>query len=161
VEVHHGEDEDAGQFFGVEDSIGKSPGLASPHFACEDGPSLGLLGRTTDGGIDFKREVKTQMLLSLLVVVDGSDELLFGLWVEEEVYVFNRFRILAKTCSPGIGSTLPERSSARRRWAAWAHLRSILASGALRLRRIESATMARSSTGREATSSMISFIVTG
>jgi len=115
VEVHHGKDEDAIRFSRIEHAIGESRCQAPAHFAFEDGPSLRVFRSTPDRGIDLCRKLEAQILLSFLIVIDGGEELLFDLRVKGLVHFSNRFQTLAKTSSPGIGFTLPERNSARRR----------------------------------------------
>jgi len=50
--------------------------LAPSHFFFEDGPGFGMLGRTVNDRIDFRRELETWILLALLVVVNSLKELL-------------------------------------------------------------------------------------
>ena len=74
------------------------------------------------------------------------------------VHEAKRSQILLNTSSPGIALTLPERSSERRRLATVAHLRSMSNAGGFRLLRMESTTIALSSTGREIASAIKSFV---
>ena len=115
MEVHHGKNDNAIRFSRIEHAIGESRCQAPAHFAFEDGPSLRVFRSTPDRGIDLYRKLEAQILLSFLIVIDGGEELLFDLRVKGLVHFSNRFQTLAKTSSPGIGFTLPERNSARRR----------------------------------------------
>jgi len=74
------------------------------------------------------------------------------------VHEEKRSQILLNTSSPGIALTLPERSSERRRLATAAHLRSMSNAGGFRLLRMESTTIALSSTGSEIASAIKSFV---
>jgi len=76
---------------------------------------LRTLRGTADSGVDLSGKVKNQILLVILVPIDGPKEFLFGLQVKIVVHASNRFQTLAKTSSPGIGFTSPDRNSARRR----------------------------------------------
>jgi len=74
------------------------------------------------------------------------------------VHEAKRSQILLNTSSPEIALTLPEHSSERRRLATAAHLRSMSNAGGFRLLRMESTTIALSSTGREIASAIKSFV---
>ena len=74
------------------------------------------------------------------------------------VHKEKRSQILLNTSSPGIALTLPERNSERRRLATIAHLLSMSNAGGFRLLRMESTTIALSSTGREIASAIKSFV---
>jgi hypothetical protein len=83
VEVHHREDEDTVWLLRIEHAVGKSRRQTPAHFPFEDGPSLWVLYRTVDGGVDLYGKVKTQTLPAFLIVVDGFQELSFSFqWKE-------------------------------------------------------------------------------
>ena len=71
MKVHHGQDEDPLWLARIEDAVGEAPRLASSHFAFEDGPGVWQSRSTTDGGVDLDGKVEPQVLLAVLVVIDG------------------------------------------------------------------------------------------
>jgi len=105
VEVHHSKDKDAVCFFRIEYAKWESLGLASPYFPFEVRLGFRINCRKPDGGVNLHGKIETQILLTFLVVIDVIEELLFSLRVKGKSHASNRFHILAKTCSPGIGLT--------------------------------------------------------
>ena len=81
-----------------------------------------------------------------------------GLYVVLSWHRPKLFLILAKTWSPGTGLTRLDRSSASRRLATSIHSVSMFGFGMLKVRRSESITTIRSSTGSAAASWMMSFV---
>ena len=79
--------------------------------------------------------------------------------MEREIQVANCRLILAKTSSPGIALTRPERRSFSLDFATTAHFRSISRSGGFKVRNNESTMKVLSSTGKDSTSCMISMAV--
>ena len=97
--------------------------------------------------------------MRVLVVRDGVPELVFRLWMKSEIHVANCRPSLAKTSSPGIALTRPDRRSSNLDFATTAHFRSISRSGGFRVRNNESTMKVLSSTGKDSTSCMISMAV--
>jgi len=115
MEVHYGNNEYAICLFRIQHAVWKSFRLAPSYFPVNDGPGLGMLDGTTDSGVNLHGKVETQVSYACLVVIDGFEELSFCLRVKGVAHASNRFHTLAKTCSPGIGFTWPERSSSNLR----------------------------------------------
>jgi len=155
--MHHRKYEDTTLFHGIEDAVWEAPYKATTNTRLKLWPGIGKVNDVLNGVVYLNGEVLAETLLAAFVVLDGLLELDLGLRVEGVIHPAKRFRICAKTWSPGIAFTRPVRTSSRRRSALAIHCRSMSSSGELRLRSMESTTIALSSTGREITSAINSF----
>ncbi len=158
VKVHYGKYENPFRLFGVQNSIRKSSCHASPNILSQGHPGFGISNNSIDWWIYLNCEVVSQSLGAIFIVIDGLVELHFCLGVKWIFHGEKRFQILLNTSSPGTALTSPDRSSAIRRFAIAAHFLSMSESGGFRLLRMESTTIALSSTGSEIASSIKSFV---
>ena len=159
MEMHHGENEDDIFILGINNAIWKTPGLVTTDVTFKNSPSSWETENILDCGVYFNGEIVTETRLTLLILAYGVEKFSLSFRVKGILHLENRLSALSNTSSPGIGFTFPERSSWSRLFATSAHFSSIPLFGLLRLRRSESAISARSSTGRERTSSMIFLVV--
>jgi len=159
VHVHHREDENLVCFDTVEYAVRKTIGQTTADIVFKPRPHSGIVDDFLDRQVDLDGEILPETGFAALIVVYGLVEFGFSFLVKGETHFSKRSRILAKTCSPGTAFARLERSSARRRFATSAHFRSIFVSGALRLRRRESTTIALSSTGRHSASCIMSAVL--
>lgn len=97
MEMHDSEDENHIRFDAVEDAVGKAIYEAPTHVSFKNGPSGRIDEYVLDGGVDLDREIITEAILALLVIVDGLKELGLRLRVELEDHVPKRALTLANT----------------------------------------------------------------
>ncbi len=105
------------------------------------------------------RVIKAESKVAAFVILHCMKEFFISFWVKRKCHIANRCRILANTSSPGIGWTLPDRNSCRRRFATAAHFSSISESVGFRERSRESTIRVLSSTGSDSASCIISAVL--
>ncbi len=121
MQVHHGKYENITLFHEVEDTTREAPCKATTNTRPQLWLGTGKVDDVLNGVVYLNGELVAEIILAAFVVLDGLLELDLGLRVKGVVHPAKRFRICAKTWSPGIAFTRPVRTSSRRRSASATH----------------------------------------
>jgi hypothetical protein len=119
--MHHRKNEDHILMLRVDDPIGKTAKPAASHVIFKNGPSRWETENAPNGRMNFDREIGTETRFTILLIVYGGKEFRLSFRMKRIFHLASRSRALANTSSPGIGFTVPERSSSSRFLATSAH----------------------------------------
>ena len=121
VQVHHCEYGNVTLLHAIKDTIREMPCKATANTRLQLWPSIGEVNDVLNGGVYLTGKIVSKAILADFVVLDGLLKLDLALGVEGVVHPAKRFRICAKTWSPGIAFTRPACTSSRRRSASAIH----------------------------------------
>lgn len=117
--MHHCEEQNMVSFYRVQNTVWKCMRQTAPYLAVNLAPPPRLVNNTLDGAFNFNREARAETCLAIFVVRHRIEVLNTSLRMKCVThYRLARRRASFRTSSPGIGSTLPDRTSARRRLAS-------------------------------------------
>lgn len=154
MEMHHREDYQLIVAFIVviHDAVRKPTNQTPTNLVFYKRPHPGMGGGSLYCRVYFHRKLIPEGLFSLLVIINREPKLGLGFGVEGVAHDEKRFQISSKTSCPDMGFTEPALISSSLRFATSAHFSSICDSVGFRVFSTESATRARSSTGRDSIS---------
>ena len=121
VQVHHREYEDVTLLHAIKDTIREMSCKATANTRLQLWPSIGEVNDVLNGVVYLTGEIVAKAILTAFVVFDGLLKLDLVPGLEGAVHPAKRFRIRAKTWSPGIAFTRPACTSSRRRSASAIH----------------------------------------
>jgi hypothetical protein len=133
--MHDGHDQNVSFFNRVKHGVRKNPHQAAPHVVLKRSPAAGISLNPLYADAYLLGESPTQINPSRFVKSNSFVEFQNRLGMECVCHLSNNRPIRRYTSAAGIGFTLPDRTSSRRRIASWAHCVSRSASSKLATRR--------------------------